>query len=120
MLRVVLDTNAIKGDYFFGSNPARLVFAEAERGKLQLIVPEIVVMEVVNLYRQDVAAARAKFVGGGEQLIDLVVLADDYELPTIDPAGEAQVYDDWLRNHLRAYDAEVLPLPETGHRPIVE
>lgn len=109
-LPVVIDTNVFLAERWFTSRRIDVLAREAQEGRLQLCVPEIVVLEVAA------HAARRLDVIVTQHLnaaAELVALGEAATAPSpLEPTGS---FDVELRRRLQRLDAEVLPMPTVSH-----
>lgn len=68
MLHVLLDSNSLTLEDPLASNPERLLLDAARKGQLKLIVPELVVREVMNGWRERALGQRDKVAAQVEKL----------------------------------------------------
>jgi hypothetical protein len=110
--RVLLDTNVLVANFQSG-NAYKLLIEGARTRQLQLVVPELVLREAANKFRE-MAAERAreydKAVSGLARL-GMQVKAK----PDPDPAAAAVRYDANLRRTLRDINATIAALPDVTH-----
>jgi rRNA-processing protein FCF1 len=119
---VVPDSNLLWDDPFLERPRFALIRRQAAEGHFELAVPEVVVREVVNLYREQLTDARTKL----QQAIDkqgtrLRHLKSDLEL-TIDLDIDDLVarYERTLAERLSEAGTRVLPLPDVDHDLVVD
>jgi hypothetical protein len=119
MDRYALDTNAIREDFRFRRNPWRLFLREGRLGHLKILVPEIVVDEAVNLYREDAANALRSATKARRSLLGLG--ADQTGVPPVELDVEAltDAYAARLREALESAKADFLPYPRVSHEDVV-
>jgi rRNA-processing protein FCF1 len=118
VLTVVLDANALRRDRYFNSHAYRLLLREAREQRIQLVVPEVVYDEVINLLREDVSAQQTKI---RQALRELERLGGR---PSIDE--DELTVDQAVASYKRALDQALLSAhvktpeyPTTEHREIV-
>jgi len=59
--RILPDSNVFISDFHRQSGPVRLLFEESRRQEAELVVPEIVVVEVVEKFKDELAEAHRQF-----------------------------------------------------------
>lgn len=119
MDRYVLDANALFEDFRFERNPGRLLLREARHRRIRLLVPQVVVDETVNLYREAVQehmrlARRALRRLQGMQALE----AADAGL-AVDLDAAAAAYASELMAIFESAGAEVRPYPSISHEAVV-
>jgi hypothetical protein len=116
MLRVVLDTNVVSQDYLFRRSSSLFLLAEAQRERLTLVLPEIVLRETANRYRGAIEDALTTATGVERHLSGLGVLPTAYVPPDVNAESEASDYY-WRR--VRLPYAQTPSIPEVDHQSIV-
>ena len=100
---VILDSNAVIGDYWLRSRGFARLLGQAELGQIHLVVPDVVMLEVVKHFRSDlqsVAAVLDKADEGAGRVIR------DYEPhPGLDVEGYVTAYREFLRATLEGAGA---------------
>lgn len=122
-LIVVLDTNAIVGDWLLGSPAARHVRNQSAYGSLALVVPDLVVREAARVYRREFKAAQRELRTALLRRQRLDAGAPDQLLAQIDTSLDADAaagrYESELRRVLERANARVLPLPTISHSRLI-
>ena len=85
-----------------------------------LKVPEVVVDEVVNRFREDLEKARVGAAKAEAALGRLLPEPLQQPSKSIDVAHQTEEYRKWLVSALQDFSAETLPYPEVPHKKIVE
>jgi hypothetical protein len=116
---IVLDSNIFCADYKLEGSAFRVFFGGLPRVHARLVVPEIVIDEVVNKYRERilelngdlrrVAHEAARLLGR-----ELVTMLDK---EVVDE--EVSKYEHYLREQLGKAGATILPYPKTKHQELV-
>jgi hypothetical protein len=109
---VVLDTNALVRDWHFKAPSLSSLFDLGRRSELRIVVPEVVVLELVNKYREEVLSVDEDLKKSGAQLDRLGLVS---QLPKIGANEAAQRYEGWLREHLSAARVQVAAIPDIPH-----
>lgn len=117
MLHVVIDTNSLGIRAPLAGNAERLLLAAAEKGQLVLVVPELVVREVVNKWRELVDKERDRLQSAVRELVK-------YDITVVVPTDEerdalAGVMEAKLREELSAPGVLVADFPTTPHERFV-
>jgi predicted nucleic acid-binding protein len=101
---VVVDSNAIVGDYWLRSKRWQLLLRRAESELVSLHVPEVVLFEVVKHYASDLVDVEASLKAAkkltGRILIDRIV--ED----SVDVSNESAAYETFLRQTLASAGAD--------------
>jgi rRNA-processing protein FCF1 len=119
-MKVILDTNAIFGDFNFKKPTLKILLEEIRQGKLKLYIPEVVQEEVVNQFRLGVEKAQHHIQSGLKTIRELTLqevaepLARDYHQTAVSS------YRDRLAKLFTDYGIEVIPIPQTDHRRLVQ
>jgi hypothetical protein len=119
MIDVVLDANALKRDRFFSKHASRLLVREAREGRIRLVIPEVVLDEAINLYREDVSKQQVNITRATLELRQL--RADpgiDVEALVVnEPLAR---YREFLGEIIAAAGATVAPYPSIAHTDVVD
>jgi len=102
-MKVVLDTSAIFGNWFLDGSNFRVLELLARNGVCEIVIPEVVVLEIKNLYR--------------EELIDKLsllpklqaLLPPKQKISHIDVEALCKAYDDFLTNKIRQLGVRIYP-----------
>jgi predicted nucleic acid-binding protein len=119
-MKVVLDTNAIFGDFNFKKPIVTILLEELKQGKLRLFIPEVVQEEVINQFRQGLEKAQNNIQSGLRAIRELTtepmesLLATDF-IPT-----ELDNYRKRLAALFSEYGIEAIPIPQTNHHFLVQ
>lgn len=85
-----------------------------------LEIPEVVIDEVVNRYREDLDQAISRVRKSSADLERLLGRSVGAEFAELNAATEAQEYRMWFLAALERIGAEILPYPEIQHKEVVE
>jgi PIN domain len=114
-MRVVVDANLIiERDWHLTTGPAEALLSAARRGRVRLVLPEVVVREVVAAHAERRAAARGKLQAARAALRRLEGPrgpGDDAE--AADPFIR-QTFESWFRDRLAQHRVEVPDVPEAA------
>jgi predicted nucleic acid-binding protein len=122
-LALVLDTNVLVSDWLLESPAGTHIRNQSLYGPITLIVPELVVREVVRVYRR-------KLKGAQRELRNAIVLRRKLQAGAPDPALDQVVtdvnvdaaageYESRLRQKLEQAKARLVPLPDVSHDRLV-
>lgn len=115
-MKVVLDTNIIVADFNLKKPAAKILLEQSKTGMLDVYVPEVVLDEVVNKFRQRIDQA----VKNVTSELSIIARLNDEEgsEPFEDGFLEtsATAYGERLKQLLSDHDVTVMPYPETDHR----
>jgi predicted nucleic acid-binding protein len=118
---VVLDSNILFSDFYLDRPRLQLIREQAEAGVFTLAVPEVVVLETVNLYRRElektVASLEEKLHKPQDRLAQLEV---DFAPPSFDVDDLVATYEAFLRKLLGDLGALVPGLPGVAEAEVVE
>jgi hypothetical protein len=115
---VVLDTNAVGIYAPMRGNPQRLLLAAAGKGQLTLVVPELVVREVVNKWREKVFESIEKM---GKHPRELGRYGIDLSIPSPEAVAQrAAGIERGLRKQLEARGVLVAGFPAVDHADVVQ
>lgn len=116
---VILDTNVIVGDFRLTAASSRLLIENLKQAGHELAVPELVVQEAVNKFREqltDDAKSMVKLTHSVSQKLGQRIT------PCLHPiyiAKHVTEYDQFLRNKLREHGASTPPLPDVSHQEVI-
>ncbi|KAA8485388.1 uncharacterized protein DUF4935 [Arcticibacter tournemirensis] len=115
-MKVVLDTNIIYDDFNFKKPNSQILLRELKGGKLTLHVPEIVLDEIVNKFRQRMDKAHKQIKSELDTIKELAL--EELTSPTNDQVISDLVnnYRDRLMSLFEEYDVKLIPYPKTDHR----
>lgn len=116
-MKIILDSTALRRDYFLSSPDAHLLELYVTKTQSSVVVPNVVVDEVENLYREDLREVNEKLVSKYRQL--LATRAP--KLPQLNLSQECEAY----RTHILSVIKEkfrgiVLPYPDLPHAELVK
>jgi len=118
-MRIVVDTNIICQDYNLNGNGFRLLLDSLETIPAKLYVPEIVVDEAVNLYREDLEQLLQSLEGSAAKINALTGRQSmHFEKPN--PKNEANSYRRQLMSRIDSVNGVMIPYPEISHKQVVE
>lgn len=119
-MKVVLDTNIFCRDLRLVSTNFRVFRDGLHLIPGDLVIPEVVVDEVVNCFREDLSEA----VSGATKATSTLgrLLPGAHQLPEIqiDEVAQVHEYREWLLSALEGMGAEVLPYPNVPHKTVVQ
>jgi PIN domain len=115
--RVVLDANVLL-QHKRPSIALRVLGREVRRGRMELVVPELVVKEVANKQREAVAEAEARARGAIKELQDLKALdaSPNFDVDAEQAGADAEHN---VRAMLVELGAEIPEIPSPSHRDLV-
>jgi hypothetical protein len=120
MIHVLLDTNAIDLNRPLTTTAGEALMEAAHSGKVQLVVPELVIAELVNRWREECSRAATERDAAAHKLVALGA-TDRRRIPRpIDVEAAAAAFEQGFRRELQAAGAEMPPLPDVPHGDIVD
>jgi len=111
-VRILLDTNALYPDPKLERAPARLLLAAASNDELELVVPELVILEGAAVFRRRLKEL-ARDVAGAERGYRTLGVTFEQEVPNADQ--EAAEYERALRARLLEVGARTPAPPDMPH-----
>jgi hypothetical protein len=115
---VVLDTNALVGDWKLRSVSFQALLTASEAQRLAVAVPEVVVLELINKHRESLLAAEAERDAAQRRLHELLI--EEPEESRRDALADAnERYAALLRARLQQARAKVLPIPDVPHEELL-
>ena len=111
---VIVDANAWIGDWRARGQGLSALLAAANRGELDVAVPEVVLREVMRAFGRSMEEVVTK---NREVARELERLGIDW--PHAPDRAEVAAYETWLRELLAAHAVRVLPLPSDNHEDLV-
>lgn len=115
-MKVVVDTSELFPDPVLSGLPMRTLLERARIGGLTLVVPEVVVLELVNHVRERIEQATDKMMRGRWSLLRFGL---DVEPITLDPAELTSVFEQHLRDQITGVGGQIPPIPDIAHRDLV-
>ncbi|MDQ3933062.1 MAG: PIN domain-containing protein [Actinomycetota bacterium] len=119
---VVIDSNIFFSDFLMRRPRFRLIREEAREGRFQLAIPEVVVQETVNLYREELVKAHASLQDRIQKPLSRLNELESGLQPSTDLDIDATVatYERLLRERLADVRANVLPLPNVPEQDVID
>jgi predicted nucleic acid-binding protein len=111
-VRIVIDTNALYEDMALDRPDARLLLAAARSGEVELVVPEIVILEAAGLFRERLGTATTATRAAQRKFASLGVRVE-VDLPDAEEAAAS--YERTLRQKLADARARTPDPPTVGH-----
>ena len=118
-MKVLLDSTVFCQDYQMTSTNFRLLRESLHVIPAELKVPDVVIDEVVNRYREDLEEALVQAEKAQGILRRLLPAVLEQPLRDIDPEKESETYRDWLLSALDKLGVEILPYPEIPHQKVL-
>lgn len=117
-MKVTIDTNIIVGDYNFKSPKFSIFFDSLTLIPATLHIPEIVIDETVNKYKEFLTLKVHDIERNLKDLAKIFGIHRDITKINIDV--EVLKYRDFLLDTFKKYNAEIIAYPEISHKKIVE
>lgn len=118
---VVLDSNILFSDFHLDRPRLRLIREQAEAGLFRLVLPEVVVRETVNLYRQELEKAGDRLEESIQAPVErLQQLKVKYASPSLDIDALVEDYEGFLREVAENTGGEIPGLPGISENEVVE
>lgn len=115
---IVIDTNVFFDDLRMKKS-LDLLFKDIENVHFSLQIPEIVVKETVNLYKERRKAFLCKLLSSSKELKALTSLEYNVNIEAESLVRDLRGYEDYLREKI-ASNGEVAPFPEVALQNLVE
>ena len=112
-MKVVLDTNSIYDDWFFSSTNAQVLLKLTKYKAVKLYIPEIVVLETLNKYREKILEANPNI----NQLNLLLPVAQRYK--TFDVEDAYEEYKSYLEEMLGEFGIYASPYQKITQQDIL-
>src|SRR4051794_27098093 len=109
---VVLDTNALFTDLTARKGPVSVLIDEAAKGRIELVLPEVVVQELVKRARVRIEQALKSRAQALKQLAEIDITA--FEPDSLNLAEILHAYELALRATFGGPGARVQPTPDLG------
>lgn len=119
-MKLVVDANTLSGDFYVSGPSFTVIAAEVAEGDLEVIVPEVAVIETVGNFRRatgDAHAALERFSGKWSRLLREGTKIEELDKYLDELANE---YEATIRERLVALGARVEPIPEVDHAELVK
>lgn len=117
MIYFIPDANVFLQDPRMTSEDWRLVREFIRRGEGRLIVPELVLQETVNKFRERLAEYQAEVQESASKLTNLI--GSTCNVADLKIESEARHYDAYLRSKLTGMGTLILPFPKISHQELV-
>jgi predicted nucleic acid-binding protein len=118
-LRIVIDANIFCGDYYLRGSNFRVLLDGLTLLPGTLAVPEVVIDEVVNRYREDLEELILKERDTRAAVSKLLSDPKQAQPLTIDVSNQTQSYREYLESSINRV-GKILPYPNIAHKKIVE
>jgi hypothetical protein len=117
-VQVLLDTNIFYPDLRMQKTELRFLLDLSRQGYIRLLVPEVVIRETVNKYRERVVECERRLILITRELQDLSAPSMGVDLPEMEVEEAVQAYEQYLRSELQSANAEVLRIPRVAHNEL--
>lgn len=118
-MRIVIDTNIFCEDYYLRGSNFRVLLDGLNSLPGTLLIPEVVVDEVVNRYREDLLEVTSKEREVRNSLSRMLSNPGSAPPLNVDVVAQANAYREYLEAVISKH-GKVLPYPQTPHKKIVE
>lgn len=115
-MKIVLDTNVLCQDYFLKSPQAQLLLENHKVINGNIIVPQVVVDETINRYKEDLQDAVEKATKTNRVLQRLLGTDENID---VDIEQKVATMSDELTTKFNQHKVEILPYPKVSHEEIV-
>lgn len=119
VIHLVLDANVVGTKAPLASNAVRTLLDVCREGRLRVVVPELVIREVVNKWREDSSMLLEQGERTQAELVRRQVVDARLGVPRPDVAAAAAVLDAKMRRDLEEVGALVPDLPKVPHATVV-
>ncbi len=119
-MKLVVDANTLSSDHYLASPSFVVIANEIADGDLEVIVPEVAVIETVGNFRRSIDHAHnalEKFGGKWNRLLPDPTKLEDLDAYLDDLAA---TYEETLRAKLADLGARVQPIPDVAHESLVQ
>lgn len=114
---VTIDTNIFVQDFWFENLQSRVFFEGHSLLPVSLYIPELVIDETVNKYKEKLTEKVKEYENINRDLNNLRKANQNYEI--IDIPEETQKYQQFLTEKLKELNANIIPYPIISHKEIV-
>jgi len=115
---VILDANIIVSDFYMKSVNFRLLLEFSKKIPFEIYIPEIVLDEVLNKYREMLENKLIAYKKSIAQLSTLLP-SSHYDFLDFDLEIECENYKDFINEKFKERRFKLLPYPQTPHKDIV-
>jgi hypothetical protein len=115
---VVLDTSIIGADFGLDSISFRLLFDNHHLTGHRVAVPEIVIQETVNRFREKLSAEMGKLAAAARELGKMTL--EKVAVAKVDQPRNVQYYEQNLRRKLQYRGNTILPLPRVRQQALID
>jgi predicted nucleic acid-binding protein len=116
-MKVILDTNSIFTDFYLEKTNTKVFFQNYSCIPAEIYMPEVVVEEVINQYREKLYEDVQQF---NENSQRLKIYFKNYKPKIITITNEVDKYRNELLKKLSEYKVNIIPFPKIEHKKIVE
>jgi predicted nucleic acid-binding protein len=120
VVKLVLDANVLSSDFYLAGPSFTVIANEIADGDLEVVVPEVAVIETIGNFRRSIADAHEalkRFEGKWNRLLPESSKLDQFDTYLDDLAA---AYEDTLREKLKMLGAHVQPIPKVDHELLVQ
>lgn len=115
-MKVVLDTNVLCQDYFLKSLQISLLLENKRLINAELYIPQVVIDETINRFREDLLDATDKAIKANRGLQKLLGGENEIE---VDIGQSVESMSKNLFSQIRANEIQIIPYPTISHAEIV-
>lgn len=119
-VKLILDANTLSSDHYLNGPSFTVIANEIAEGDLEVIIPEVAVIETVGNFRRSISDAHRaleKFAGKWNRLLPDAAKLDELDTYLNDLAA---AYEETLRDKLTMLGARTQPIPEVDHALLVQ
>lgn len=118
-MKLVLDTNSLFSDFYLRGATFTVIAHEVDAGNLEVVVPEVVVLETVGNFHREIGGAQGHLSKFSEKFGRLLSDADEVSDMERKLVSLADKYETTLRRRLDALGARVEAIPDVAHADLV-
>lgn len=120
-MKIVIDTNIIYGDFFLKNAQIISLCGTASRCGIEVYIPEVVVDEIINQYREKLVEICPKV---NDCIRGIVQIAPQYAFnnPFTDTEKDKLLkeYELYLHNRINDLGIKIIPYPQISHKDVVK
>nr|WP_121271687.1 PIN domain-containing protein [Pedobacter schmidteae] len=115
-MKVVLDANIIIADFNMSSPGFLIILASAKKGDIELHVPDVVLDEVFNKFRQRLEKSQSDISSEIGKFNKLARTELECEITSELVVSSCTEYESYIRKIIEDNNVHITPYPETSHK----
>jgi len=118
-MHIILDTNILRKDFALTGTDFKILFHGYKPLFGRIIIPEVVLDEVITLYREEINDVYNSIKDKRHYLSRILVSGSINKLEEFDVLRESELYKQYLMDVFKKANVTIHPYPEVSHKTIV-